>query len=187
MARTRPVIRVDASSAECLVLTEKEGLLSAVAHDLKMRVTQFDLAWDGATLTARFEPNSLRVVNALKRGRENAEALSDDDKAKIEQSIVSDVLHAQRYPTIEFRSTEVVAEDKGFRIKGDLTLHGVTRRISPKVSLRGDRWVAQVSINQPDYGIKPFTAMLGTLKVKPKLRVRVSVAAAEVPGDPFDA
>jgi hypothetical protein len=139
MARTPPVIRVDASSAECLVLTEKEGLLSAVAHDLKMRVTQFELAWDGATLTARFEPSSLRVVDALKRGRENAQALGDDGKVKIEQSIVSDVLHAQRYPTIEFRSTEVVAEDKGFRIKGDLTLHGVTRRISPKVSLRGDR------------------------------------------------
>jgi len=43
MARTPPVIRVDASSAECLVLTEEEGLLSAVAHDLKMRVTQFEL------------------------------------------------------------------------------------------------------------------------------------------------
>jgi len=45
MARTPPVIRVDVSSAECLVLTEKQGLLSAVARDLKMRVTQFELSW----------------------------------------------------------------------------------------------------------------------------------------------
>ena len=44
-----------------------------------------------------------------------------------------------------------------------------------------------LDFNQPDYGIKPFTAMLGTLKVKPKLRVRVSVAAAELPDDPFEA
>jgi hypothetical protein len=187
MARTSPLIRMDASSAECLVLTEKEGLLSAVAHDLKIRVTRFELAWDGATLTASFDPRSLRVVNALKSGREDAEALGDADKAKIEQSLVADVLDAKRYPKIEFRSSEVVAEGKGYRIKGDLTLHGVTRGISPKVSLRGDRWGAQISINQPDYGIKPFSAMLGTLKVKPKLRVRVSVPAAEIPDDPFGA
>ncbi len=29
---------LDAATAECLVLTEKEGLLSAAAHDLKIRV-----------------------------------------------------------------------------------------------------------------------------------------------------
>lgn len=184
--RTSPLVRVDASAAECLVFTEKQGLLSPVAHDLKIRLTKFELAWDGETLTAHFDPRRLRVVNALKRGRENPGALGDDDVAKIEQSIVSDVLHAQRYPTIGFRSTEVVAEDEGFRITGDLTLHGVTRRISPKVSLRGDRWVAQVSIHQPDYGIEPFSAMLGTLKVKPKVRVRVSVAADALPDDPFE-
>jgi len=187
MARTPALIRVDASSAECLVFTEKEGLLSSVAHDLKIRVTKFDLAWDGATLTASFDPRSLRVVNALKGGREDPEALGEGDKAKIEKSIIDDVLHAKRHPTIEFRSSEVVAEEKGFRIKGDLTLHGVTRRISPKASLRGDRWSVQVSIHQPDYEIKPFSAMLGTLKVKPKLRVRLSVPASEVPDDPFEA
>jgi hypothetical protein len=63
----------------------------------------------------------------------------------------------------------------------------VSRRISAKASLRGDRWGAQISIHQPDYGIKPFSAMLGALKVKPKVRVRVFVAAAEVPDDPFQA
>jgi hypothetical protein len=187
MASTPSLIQVDASSAECLVLTEKEGLLSAVAHDLKIRVTKFELAWDGATLTASFDPRSLRVVNAMKSGREDAEALGDDDKAKIEQSIVADVLDAKRYPKIEFRSSEVAAEGKGYRIKGDLTLHGVTRSISLKANSRGDRWGTQVSINQPDYGIKPFRAMLGTLKVKPKLRVRVSVPAVEIPDDPFEA
>ena len=31
----------DATTAECLVLTYKEGLLSAVAHDLEIRVARF--------------------------------------------------------------------------------------------------------------------------------------------------
>lgn len=180
------VTRVDASTAECLVFTEKEGLLSTVAHDLKIRVTDFELTWDGGTLTGRFDPRGLRVVNAVRGGREDAGALSDDDKAKIEESIVADVLHARRYPSIEFRSTEVVREEGAYRVSGDLRLHGVTRRITAPVRRRRGRWQAQVSIHQPDYGIRPFKAMLGTLKVKPDVRVRLSVAADAVPDDPFE-
>jgi len=37
---------LDASTAECLVFTEKEGLLSGVAHDLKLRVERFRLRID---------------------------------------------------------------------------------------------------------------------------------------------
>jgi hypothetical protein len=35
--------------------------------------------------------------------------------------------------------------------------------------------VAEVKIHQPDFGIKPYTAALGALKVKPDVLVRVSV------------
>jgi len=174
-------VEVNASSGECLVFTEKQGLLSKVAHDLKIRVTDFDIAWDGATLSARFDPSSLRVVCAMAKVRENPTALSDSDKKKIEKSIVADVLQARKHPAIEFESSEVVLEGKGYRIKGDLTLHGVTRPISAKVNPSSGRWSTQVSINQPDYGIEPFSAMLGTLKVKPKVRVRVSVPADGLP------
>jgi hypothetical protein len=181
MSPTPRTVEVDAASAECLVFTEKEGLLSKVAHDLKIRVTEFSLAWDGTTLTARFDPRSLRVVDAMLKGRENPAALSDSDKKKIEKSIVADVLHARKHRSIEFESSEVVSEGKGYRIKGELTLHGVTRPISAKVNPSAGRWSTRLSINQPDYGIEPFSAMLGTLKVKPKLHVRLSVPDGALP------
>jgi hypothetical protein len=176
-------IELDASTVECLVFTKKEGMLSKVAHDLKIRVTDLALAWDGATLTGRFDPGSLRVVAAMVRGRESAGMLSEGDKKKIEKSIVSDVLHARKHPRIEFRSTRVAAEGEGYRIEGELSLHGVTRPITAKLGRRGARWGTRVSIHQPDYGIEPFSAMLGTLKVKPKVEVSLSVAAAAVPAD----
>ncbi len=172
---------IDASTAECLVFTQKEGLLSKVAHDLKLRVTKFTLAWDGVTLTARFDPRSLRVVDALVKGRESPGSLSDGDKKKIEKSIVQDVLHARKHRSIEFHSTEVATEGEGYRVKGELSLHGVTRPIRAKVKLASGRWSAQVSLNQPDYDITPFTAMLGALKVKPKVRVRLSVPDGALP------
>jgi hypothetical protein len=172
---------VDASSAECIVLVYKEGLLSTVAHDLKIRVTDFELTWDGGTLTGRFDPRSLRVVNAMRNGREDRDALGDDDKAKIEENIVADVLDARRHRSIGFQSSEVVREGDAYRVSGDLCLHGVTHRITTRVTRQRDRWTTQVSIHQPDYDIRPFKAMLGTLKVKPEVRVRLSVGADDVP------
>ena len=156
-------------------------MLSKVAHDLKIRVTKFSLAWDGTTLTARFDPRSLRVVEAMVKGRESSSALSDSDKKKIEKSIVADVLHPRKHRSIEFESSEVVSEGKGYRIKGELTLHGVTRPISAKVNPAGGRWGTRLTINQPDYDIEPFSAMLGTLRVKPKLRVQLSVPDSALP------
>jgi hypothetical protein len=43
------------------------------------------------------------------------------------------------------------------------------------VRAEGDRWVAEMNIHQPDFGIKPYTAALGALKVKPEVMVRISV------------
>ena len=174
-------VQLDASCAECLIFTEKEGLLSTVAHDLEIEVTDFEISWDAEAITARFSPRSLRVVNAMKNKRKAPGALGDSDKTKIEKHIIDDVLQAKKHRKIEFRSSSVVAEGKGFRIEGELTLHGVTRPIKLKLSRRGERWSTQVSIDQTDYDIKPFSAMLGALKVKPKLRVKLSLAAEDLP------
>ena len=86
--------RYDSTSAECFVLTFKEGLLSAIAHDLQIRVGTFDLEVDDEThaITARFDAASLSVVTAMHDGAPKPGALSDADKHKIGQSIASDVL-----------------------------------------------------------------------------------------------
>ena len=58
----------------------------------------------------------------------------------VEKSIVADVLHARKHRGIEFASSSVAAEGEGYRIEGELTLHGVTRPIRAKVKLSGGRW-----------------------------------------------
>ena len=176
------MLDVDQSSAECLIFTYKEGLLSPIAHDLLIRVTRFDVKIDeeGRRVQARFDPSSLRVVSALEGGSP-ADRLSDADKRKIEQNIVDEVLDARAYPEILFTSTSVTPEDSGFHVEGSLTLHGQTRVISLKSRPEGDRQVAEVAIHQPDYGIKPYSAMLGTLKVKPDLTVRIALPNVKTP------
>lgn len=166
----------DQSSAECLLFTYKDGLLSAIAHDLILRVTRFDGEVDDQSLAIqlRCDASSLRVVSALQGGAPT-DLLSDSDKRKIEQNIVDEVLETASFPEIRFVSSSVSREEDGFHVEGSLTLHGQTRTLSVKSHLDGERQVARVPIHQPDYGIKPYSAMLGTLKVKPEVTVQIAL------------
>ena len=168
--------KFDASQAECLVFTFKEGLLSKIAHDLKVRVTRFSVDVTPVAVRAEFDLQSLRVVTAMKDGQENLESLSDSDKTKIADQIVKEVLHSTEHPTAVFNSRSVTRRsDAGYSIAGDLTLHGVTKAIHVETRLEGGRQVASIELHQPDYGITPFKAMMGTLKVKPDVIVQLSV------------
>jgi hypothetical protein len=39
----------------------------------------------------------------------------------------------------------------------------------------GSHFVAQVVLHQPDFGIKPYSAMLGALRIRPDVRIELSV------------
>ena len=167
-------------SAEIHVYTFKEGLLSAVAHDLKLRATQFEITIDGdiakgaggvGSITATVDPSSLSVICARKDGRDAPRALSARDRRKIVKYIANDVLHPRRYPVIQFESQEVGIES----IVGQLSIHGETRPI--RWALEGDSsgFRAESRIHQPDFGVKPFTAMLGALAIRPDVVVEVRV------------
>jgi len=168
--------KFDESQAECLVFTFKEGLLSKIAHDLKIRVTRWSVEVTPASVRAQLDLQSLRVVTAMKDGKENPDALSEADKTKIAEQIAQEVLHADRHPSAVFTARSLTPRgDGGYQMAGDLSLHGVTKSIVAESQPEGDRQVASIELHQPDYGITPFKAMMGTLKVKADVIVRVSV------------
>ena len=166
--------RLDENQAECRLLTFKEGALSALAHDLELAVTRFTIEVSaGLGVDARFDARSLEVLHALRDGKPTA-ALSDDDKRKIERSIVDEVLDANRHPEIRFRAA-ATAEGDGFLLKGELTLCGRTRPLEIRARPEGARLVAEVVLHQPDFGIKPYRALLGALKVRADVQIRAAV------------
>lgn len=166
--------RFDATTAECRVFTFKEGALSAIAHDLELAVgtATIDVS-DDLTIEARFALAGLRVLHAVKDGHATS-ALSDGDKRKIERTMADDVLDARRHPEAVFRGK---AEHVGasYRVSGELALHGKTRPLTVVGQARDGRQVFEVTLHQPDWGIKPYSAMLGTLKVKADVKVRIAV------------
>lgn len=161
------------------VFTFKEGLLRGVAHDLQLRAHELELTLVGPpsqpeAVRLHVDPRHLRVVCAMQDGREDPSALSPGDRAKIERTMADHVLHPERYPKISFHSTSITwSSPNRAIIHGELRLHGTQRSLSAEIVRQGDRWVTEVDLHQPDYGIKPYSAMLGSLKVQPRVRVQV--------------
>jgi polyisoprenoid-binding protein YceI len=176
----QPMAQYDGSTAQCLVFSFKDGLLSKIAHDLKHRATRFEVSVEDnfKGVHAKIDARSLMVDCVMRDGVEADGAISDSDKRKIESQIVEDVLHANKFPMIEFKSTSVNDVGGQFEIEGVVTMHGVERPIKTVARRENGHFLADLTLNQPDFGIKPFSAMMGTLKIKPEVVVRLIVPAA---------
>ena len=175
---------LNAGQVECLVFTFKEGLLSPVAHDLKLRVgaMEVDIAADSSSVEAVIDATSIEVVAAMKDGVENPGALSPRDRTQIADNIAKEVLHTKKHPRIGFRSKSIEALGDGYRLVGTLDLHGVSRDVSMDLRTDGERLSGELSLHQPDFAIKPFKAALGTLRVQADVRVRLSVQRSALAG-----
>ena len=93
----------------------------------------------------------------------------------IRPSIAREVLDARRHPWIEFRADlPALAGPAEARLEGVLAIRGRERPQKVNVRREGDHAVALASIHQPDFGIRPYTAMLGALRVRPDVGVRLT-------------
>jgi hypothetical protein len=166
---------IDQRRGEVRVFTFKEGLLSAIAHDLEIAVDRFEITWDETSVSATFDAGSLRVLHPIVHGKPSPGMLSTRDLAKIESNIASSVLRTDAFSQIHFRSLAITKNGERVALRGELTIAGRTNTIEADVRREGDRYVTEVEIDQPRWGITPYSAMMGTLKIKPTVRVRLSV------------
>lgn len=151
-------------NATAEVLTFKEGLLSPIAHDLRIRVQRFDVTVEDGEVEGDFDLGSLVVTCARKEGIDEPGTLSEADKEKIRQTMQQEVLHTSRYPDTHFRADLGSLAD-GY-ITGELELHGETREVRARISEEPAGVRVSVDVHQPDFGIKPYSAMFGTLRVR---------------------
>jgi polyisoprenoid-binding protein YceI len=155
------------------VRTKRGGAAAKAGHDLVIRVTSWeaelvagdDPADTSIELTA--DATSLRVIE----GTGGMQALGDDDVASIHQTIDDEVLRRRE---IRFRSTRVQAESGGsrLRVEGDLTLAGKTHPLAFDLVVGdGGALSATAVVTQTDWGMKPYSALFGALKVKDEVEL----------------
>ncbi len=176
--------RVDQSTAVCQIFTYKEGLLSGLAHDLRINVTSFFIDLGGADhfISACFDTRSLRVDCAMVNGRERPDILSLRDREDIDKNIIREVLQTETYPEILLLSSSVKSQEADYFVAGELVLRGLTRELSFVVRKENEsQHVVDVSLHLPDFGIKPFSALFGAIRIKPDILVHIEIPANLVP------
>ncbi len=171
--------RADQGDAVCEVHTFREGALSLVGHDLLLDVTRFEVQVEGREVRARFDASSLAVRCAVRDGVEDPRALSLRDRAQIEETARAEVLGARAHPWITFRATLPEGFAGRGAVQGELTLHGVTRPITVAVAPEGAGVRARATVRQKEFGMKPYAALMGTLRVRPEVEVVVTLPWAQ--------
>ena len=165
------------NDAECSILAFKDGMFSRAGHDVKLAAGKLTVEVDRERVVVVVDARSVRPVCAMREGREDRAALSARDLDTIRGYVEKDILGVARHPEIRFESTALASEGAGFTVEGRLSLHGRTRSLRAKVERADGRFVARVTLRQPEYGIRPFTALLGGLKIRPDVIVELSIPA----------
>jgi polyisoprenoid-binding protein YceI len=161
-------------SHRVLVFTFKEGLLARAAHDLRLHVERFTITREGEEVTARLEPASI-VVDGVMHGEQlRPNELDERDRSKIVQTIRDDILRTRLHPRIEFRGRFDPASQ---RCLGELTLCGVRRPLTIAPTREHGRLRANVSLRPSDFGIAPYKALAGAIRLQDRVRVELDLDA----------
>jgi polyisoprenoid-binding protein YceI len=154
------------------VRTSRTGAVAKAGHDLLIHVTEWSATLDvgdAPSLTLDVDAGSLRV----REGSGGMKPLGEDDLTNIETTIDDEVLRGRE---ISFRSTSAQLNGGTLAVTGDLTMVGTTRPIAFDLALVEGRVRGAVVVKQTEWGMKPYSALFGTLKVADDVRVEIDAA-----------
>jgi polyisoprenoid-binding protein YceI len=160
---------LDGSDGDLLIRTDVAGPAAAVGHrlTLAMRDWRATTQWDSEVLVGAeliVEVGSLQVV----RGEGGVTPLSGPEKILVRSNALRS-LDAKRYPRITFEANGVDKTDRGYRLTGTLTIRARSREqvVDVRTDDQGTNWwlSCETAIRQSDFGIKPYSQLLGALKV----------------------
>jgi polyisoprenoid-binding protein YceI len=167
-------------NASLRVETGRGGAAAKAGHDLVIEVG----SWQ-ATLEVGEEPDQSRLTlsadsssMAVIEGTGGVMTLSEEDKGEIKKTLETEVLAAGQ---IDFSSTRVASMDDGerLRVTGELSMNGQSHPIDFDLQVSPDGEISgRATVKQSDWGIKPYSGLFGTLKVKDEVEV---VAEASAP------
>jgi polyisoprenoid-binding protein YceI len=179
--------RIDAARSDFMVRAFAGGALWFKGHDHFVRPREFS---GEVTLTpTAITPASLTMSVRADSLAETREVFTEPQKQIINKELREIVIEPDKYPEITFRSTNVRVDTPAggefeVGIEGDLTLHGVTRRvhIPARVTMTGDdlRARGEFEISRKDFNVKATSAFHGTVRVRDRLKVVFNIVARQV-------
>ena len=167
-----------------ILRTFRDGLAAQAGHDLTIEATR----WSGVLeVNDDLSPAGLDVsidMGALvvRDGTGGVKPLTDRDRREIAVT-ARKVLASDRHPEAGFAAVGFEpAAGGGGEISGTLTIRGQSRPLRVKVTQTGDgQYHAEAKVVQSDYGIKPYTAFLGALRVRDAVEIAADVGLSDPP------
>jgi len=178
--------RLGPDRGRIVLKTFRDGFAAQAGHDLIIDVTR----WSGgftvddnknlAALVARIDMTSW----VIREGTGGIKPLTDRDRREI-TATARRLLSADQHPEAGFAATRFhPAGDDGGTMDGTFTVRGLARPLRVQVRQVGpSRYRATGTVVQSSYGIEPYTAFLGALKVRDAVDFE---AEAELPAQPDD-
>lgn len=159
-----------------MVKTYREGVAQRIGHDLIMEVARWeatvDVARDGTIRSVQLnaDPGSLHVREA----HNGIKPLTDKDRDDIRASTQNKVLRGR---PIVFASTAIDPRDGAITVRGELTLADTTRPAAFDIAVSSDgRVTGTLPVTQSEWGIKPYKAFMGSLKVRDTVEIVLDVS-----------
>ena len=161
-------------SGRLLVKTARTGLGAKAGHDLTIEATR----WRGHVVISTASPGSSSVsvevdVDSLevREGTGGVKPLTDSDRADIRETFLTKILDASRHPAIAFASRRVSGKPESFTVEGDLTIMGVTHPLTVDGQLDGGHARGAAVVTQSRWGIRPYSAFLGALRLRDEVEI----------------
>jgi hypothetical protein len=153
-------------NATLTVRTGKGGAASKAGHNLVLEVTRWSGRLDDSSAELTADARSLRV----RSGSGGISPLGDEEKAGIAQTIDEEVLKGA---AIAFRSSSVARAGDTLEVAGELQLADATRPLTFTLTERAGGVAGSARFKQTDWGMKPYSALFGTLKVADEVEVAI--------------
>ncbi len=167
-----------AADGELLLHTDTAGRAARTGHKLTIKMG----AWEAtAEVDGDGHPTSVELsvdVDSLEvlKGEGGLAPWTGVEAGTARKNALKS-LDSKKFPTITYRSTAVRRDGDTYQVSGDLTVHGVTKPHPLTVTADGSTFSAETVVTQTDFSIKPFSLMMGTVKVADEVRLRITATA----------
>ncbi len=171
---------LDASSGELLIRTGVAGPAAKTGHRLTIAMTswQATVNWNGKEPSAVDLTVAVDSLEVLK-GEGGVTPLLGPEMGIIRSNALKS-LDAKKFPQIRFTASDIATSPGGYRLSGTVEIHGKSRphTVDLTVEDQGEQWAmsAQTTVIQSDFGVKPYSLLMGAVKVADEVTIDFQAA-----------
>lgn len=171
--------QLDASHGQLLVRTDVAGRAAKMGHRLTIVMERWNatVSWSGDRPTdveLAVEVDSLQVL----QGEGGMTSLTPPEKTLIRSNALK-CLDSKKHRLIRFASSDVEVTDDGYRLSGELEIHGRRKPHVVEVAVtEGPPGSWQVSgasrVLHSDFGVRRYSMLMGAMQVADEVTVSFS-------------